>query len=71
MIEPYENHTKVFTRAFKLSKHFRKFHSQESDMFQPAPRGQKNHRLTYSLEDDGYYKLNENEFKANRKVCLV
>jgi hypothetical protein len=48
-----------------LSKHFRSVHSSESEVFQPAPEGQKNQRLTYSLDDDGFYKLNENEFKIN------
>ena len=56
---------KIYSRAFKLSNHFRKMHSHENELFQDVP-GVKKPRLKYVMGDDGYYKLNDYGFQLHR-----
>merc|ERR1712131_421342 len=56
---------KIYSRAFKLSNHFRKMHSHENELFQDVP-GVKKPRLKYVMGDDGYYKLNDYGFQLQR-----
>jgi len=51
---------KVYTRAFKLSKHFRTVHADRNELF-TANTGATKHRLKYTLGDDGFYTLEERQ----------
>ena len=56
---------KVFTRSFKLSKHFRTIHLYRDERFKRKTGG-VNVKLRYHLDDNGFYMLADRQKVADR-----